>query len=78
MKTFITKDVGRRKFLGDCGKMTGIGAMSSVINLQMMTNVVAQKAQSDFKACDAKSLLRKVLLAESFQPMAKINTYTGK
>jgi len=50
----INKNVGRRKFLGDCGKMTGIGAMSSVINLQMMSNVAAQNAaarhREDYKA----------------------------
>ncbi len=46
----------RREFLGDCGKMTGIGAMSSMINLSMTNKVMAQRTPADF-AGDYKAIV---------------------
>lgn len=34
----------RRRFLKDCGKMTGIGAMSSILNLKMTNKLFAARA----------------------------------
>ena len=45
--------MSRRKFLADCGKMSSIGAMSSVLNMNMMGKVLAARAPgsiTDYKA----------------------------
>jgi len=49
--SILNKNKGRREFLADCGKMSGIGAMSSMLNLTMMNNVAAQNESTpdDYK-----------------------------
>ncbi|CAA6690033.1 MULTISPECIES: DUF1501 domain-containing protein [unclassified Lentimonas] len=52
-KSFLNKGLSRRKFLGDCGKMTSIGALSSILNMSMMNRVLAARASgsiTDYKA----------------------------
>jgi len=44
MSLFTTRSISRRRFLNDCGKMTGIGAMSSVMSLKMFNKVIAARA----------------------------------
>jgi len=49
---FSQPDVSRRQFLGDCGKMTGIGAMASILNLSLTGKVLAARASgsiTDYK-----------------------------
>ena len=38
------KTINRRKFLGDCGKMTSIPVASSMLNLSMMDKIMAARA----------------------------------
>lgn len=44
--------ISRRRFLADCGKMTGIGAMSSLLSLRMTNQLMAQNSSTpnDYKA----------------------------
>lgn len=47
------KKHSRRKFIADCGKMTGIGAMSSILNMTMTNKILAAQAPgsiTDYKA----------------------------
>lgn len=55
MKKHSKNNISRRKFLNDCGKMTGIGAMSSMISLKMMNQVFA--ARSPGSITDYKGLV---------------------
>lgn len=51
-KSQIT-DKTRRAFLSDCGKMTAIGAMSSILNMTMTNKILAARAPgsiTDYKA----------------------------
>ncbi|MFC5050589.1 DUF1501 domain-containing protein [Rubritalea spongiae] len=41
--SFFNKTVSRRSFLQDCGKMTSIGALSSIISLKMVNQVFAAR-----------------------------------
>ncbi|MGJ8677540.1 MAG: DUF1501 domain-containing protein [Akkermansiaceae bacterium] len=43
MNKSSTYSVSRRKFLTDCGKMTGIGAMSSILSLKMTNKLLAAR-----------------------------------
>ena len=52
-KTLPNRRMNRRRFLADCGKMTGIGAMSSLLSLQMTNKLFAQRTAgsiTDYKA----------------------------
>jgi len=40
---FSNQQTSRRRFLADCGKMTGIGAMSSLLSLKMTNQLFAQR-----------------------------------
>ena len=40
---FTNARTSRRRFLNDCGKMTGIGAMSSMLSLKMTNKVLAAR-----------------------------------
>ncbi|MFC5051697.1 DUF1501 domain-containing protein [Rubritalea spongiae] len=44
MKTQMHKTMSRRRFLAGCGKMTGIGAMSSILSLKMTNKLFAARA----------------------------------
>lgn len=53
MKELQIKDKSRRSFLLDCGKMTAIGSVSSILNLTMANKVLAARAPgsiTDYKA----------------------------
>ncbi|MGJ8676602.1 MAG: DUF1501 domain-containing protein [Akkermansiaceae bacterium] len=52
MRKSSTHSVSRRKFLTDCGKMTGIGAMSSILSLKMTNKLMAARTSgsiTDYK-----------------------------
>lgn len=44
MRKSTHKALSRRQFLADCGKMTGIGAMSSILSLRMTNQLLAQSS----------------------------------
>jgi len=49
---YSNENKDRREFLGDCGKMTGVAALASVINLSTLGSVAAQTTShnGDFRA----------------------------
>ena len=46
MKQSSQNFLNRRRFLGTCGKMTGIGAMSSLLNLRLTSQAFASQASA--------------------------------
>ena len=55
MKNKGQNNYNRRKFLADCGKMSGIGAMSSLLSLSMTNKLLA--ARSSGSITDYKGLV---------------------
>jgi len=52
MNLFNNRPISRRSFLNDCGKMTGIGAISSILSLKLANTVLAARPAgsiSDYK-----------------------------
>ncbi|MFC5050434.1 DUF1501 domain-containing protein [Rubritalea spongiae] len=68
-QSLFNKEVGRRAFLADCGKMTGVGLMASTINLGLVSKMMAARTPgsiTDYKGlvcvflsggCDSYNML---------------------